>query len=224
FAEDVTIVLRKTTQGVETSATHYYGARYVRFDLGTTEAIVDLKFDRVTSIDHLKKQYSQTTFAEMERAMSSMSPEMEKAMEGIPQGLRHKMMDEAEKDVTVTRGEAREIEGAACQEFTVAIGESGWIRTCRTTALDPPFDAHFFKKLALVALPVARGNSGLNRMIERVRELDGFALATSVSLPKKKIQMSSEATSIKRGHIPPKVFTLPRAYTQVRSPFSELTR
>ncbi|MEO8359303.1 MAG: hypothetical protein ABI672_04675 [Vicinamibacteria bacterium] len=223
-AEDLTIVLKKTTQGVSSSATHSYGSRYVRFDLGMTETIVDLKFGRVTSIDHLKKQYSQTTFVEMEQAMSSTSPEMEKAMEGIPEGLRHKMMDEAEKDVTVTRGETREIEGVACQEFTVALGESARIRTCRTMTLEPPFDAHSFRKLALVTLPVVLGHSGLNRMIERVRELDGFALATSVSVPGKRIETSSEATSIKRGRIPPGVFALPRAYVKVRSPFSRLTR
>ena len=225
-AEDLTIVFKVTGPGEDRGATQYFTPTRVRFDQGDEATVVNFADGRVLNISMKKKQYSETTFAEIEQAMTTVSAEMEKAMAGIPEGLRNKMMGDASKEVTVTKGETRTIAGVACQNYTVALSEKTRMETCVAASLVPPFDPKNFKNLTLVSAPIGRGNSGISKMVQKLREIEGVSLAssTSLSMMGKKIETATEATEVRKGPIDASVFDVPPGFKKVDSPFAKMAR
>lgn len=224
--EGVTIVFRVSGPDWEKTATHYYTATKVRFDQGDAATLVDLATGRIVMMSMTKKQYSETTFQEIEQAMTSVSAEMEKAMAGIPEGLRKKMMGDAVRDVTLTKGEVRTVASLPCQDYVVALGEKTRMETCAALAFELPFDRAHLRNLALVTAPIAKGHSGLNKMVEKLREISGLSLASSMalSLMGRKIETSTEATQIRRGAIDDALFETPRDFQKIDSPFAKMAR
>ena len=208
-------------KGGERVVTHYFTAAMGRFDQGDRATIVNFASGRVVNISMRKQQYSETTLAEIERAMTSMSAQMEKAMAGIPEGLRNQMMGDASQEVAVTKGEARTIAGLSCQNYVVTLGEKMRMETCAATAIKPPFDPRNFRDLALATSPIGPGNSGINRMVEKMRAIEGIpiASATSLSLLGKTVETSMEATEIRKGPIDPSIFDTPSGFKKVDSPW-----
>lgn len=224
--EGVTIVFRVSGPDWEKTATHYYTASKVSFDQGDAATVVDLATGRIVMMSMTKKQYSETTFVEIEQAMTSVSAQMEKAMAGIPEGLRKKMMGDAERDVALTKGDIRTVASVSCQNYVVALGEKTRMETCAALAFDPPFDRAHLRNLALVTAPIAKGHSGLNKMVEKLREIPGLSLASSMalSLMGRKIETSTEATQIRRGPIDGAHFEIPQDFQKIDSPFAKMAR
>lgn len=224
--EGVTIVFRVSGPDWEKTATHYYTATKVRFDQGDAATVVDFATGRIVNILVAKKQYSETTFEEIEQAMTSLSAQMEKAMAGIPEGLRKKMMGDAALDVTLTRGEVRTVASVSCQTYVVALDEKTRMETCATLDFDLPFDRAHLRNLALVTAPIAKGHSGLNKMVGRLREISGLPLASSMrlSLMGRKIETSTEATEIRRGPVDAAYFEIPQDFQKIDSPFAKMAR
>lgn len=220
-ADDLTIVFRMAEKGGERVVTHYFTADRGRLDHGDLATIVDFTTGSVVSIHMKKRQYSETTFAEIERAMSSMSSQMEKALAGIPESLRNQMMGDASREVTITRGETRTIAGVECQNHIVTLGETMRMETCAATAIRPPFDPGNFRKLTLVTSPLGPASSGINRMVEKMRAIDGIAIASSNSLSMlgKTVENSMEATEIRRTPIDASTFDVPPGFKKVDSPW-----
>ena len=150
---------------------------------------------------------------------------MGKAMDGIPAGLRDKMMGDAAKEVTLIKGEMRTVAGVLCQNYTVTLGEKFRLETCVTTSITPPFDPKNFKNLTLLTAPFG-GNGAVNKLVQKMREIDGFSLSSSTSLGPfgKRIETATEATEIRRGPIEDRLFDLPPGFKKVNSPFTELSR
>lgn len=225
-AEDLTIVFRTSGPEGEQQVTHYYTPDHIRFDQGEASTVVDLGSGRIVNISKLKKQYSETTFAELEQAMTSVSTQMEKAMAALPEGLREKMLGDAAREVTLTTGETRMVAGIPCQMHTVTLGAKARMDTCTAEELQIPFDRKHFKNLALVTAPIARGNSGINKMVAKLREVEGLALASSteLNLLGRKIQTHSVATEIVRGPIQDAMFETPAGFQKVESPFAKMAQ
>lgn len=224
--DGVTIVFRVSGPDFEKTATHYYTASKVRFDQGDAATVVDFATGRIVNILVAKKQFSETTFEEIEQAMTSVSAQMEKAMAGIPEGLRKKMVGDAARDVTVTRGDVRTVASVPCQNYVVALDEKTRMETCAALDFDLPFDRAHLRNLALVAAPIAKGHSGLNKMVGKLRELPGLSLASSMglSLMGRKIETSTEATEIRRGPVDPAHFEIPQDFQKIDSPFAKMAR
>ncbi len=201
--------------------THTFTAAMARFDQGDRATIVDFATGRVVNLHMKKRQYSETTFGEIERAMSSMSSQMEKALAGIPEGLRNQMMGDASREVTITRGETRTIAGVECRNYIVTLGETMRMETCAATAIRPPFDPVNFRNLALATSPIGPATSGINRMVEKMRAIEGISIASSNSLSTlgKTVENSMEATEIRRGPIDPSTFDIPQGFRKVDSPW-----
>ena len=99
-----------------------------------SETIVEYGPGKITAIDHKKKEYSETTLAEMEAAMKEAAAKMEAAsaqmkeqMANMPPAVREKMekmMGGAAGAVTVTKGGTRQVAGYTCQDYVVADGRS----------------------------------------------------------------------------------------------------
>ncbi len=219
--EDLTIVFKVVEKGGEHAATHYFTATRARFDQGDHATIVDLAAGRILNVSWRKKHYSETTFAEVELALTSRSAQMEKAMAGLPENLRDKMTGEDAKEVTLTRGPVRTIAGVSCQTYIVALGEKNRMEACVASAVPLPFDAKSFSRLALAEAPVAPGSYALNRMVQRMRAVDGISLAssTSFSMFGQTIATTMEATEIRKGPIDASTFDLPPDFKKVDSPW-----
>jgi hypothetical protein len=224
--EDMSIVFRVRGAEGERAATHHYSSTRARFDHGDQATLVDFASGRIVNVSVEKREYWETTFVEIEQAMTSLSAEMEKAMAGIPDGLRKKMMGDADREVTVTKGEIRTVASVPCQRYVVALGEKTRMETCAAASLELPFDRSHLRNLALVTAPIAKGNSGINKMVSRLREIEGFPLAstTVLSLMGKRIEAWAEATEIRRGPIDASTFATPTGFKRVESPFAKMGR
>lgn len=210
-----------TEKGGERAVTHYFTPTRARFDQGDKATIVDFAAGRVVNLSMKKRQYSETTFARIEQAMTSTSAQMEKALAGIPEGLRHQMMGDATQEVTVTRGAARTVAGVPCQHYIVTLGERLRMETCAASEIKPPFDAANFRNLPLATSPIGPGSSGINRMVEKLRAIEGISVASSASLSMlgKTIETSMEATEIRKGPIAASTFDTPQGFKKVDSPW-----
>ena len=220
-AEDLTIVFKARGPEGEGTATHYLGSARARFDQDASAVIADFATGRVWNLSLPKKEYSETTFAEMERVMTSTSAEMEKAMAGIPEGLRQKMMGDAAKEVVVKSGETLEIAGVPCQVHVVALGHKTRLETCTAAALEPPFDPAHFRRLPLLLAPVGPGSSGINKMVEKLRDIPGICLAffAALQVSGRKVETAMEATEIRKGPIDAAVFEIPPGFKKVDHPW-----
>lgn len=220
-ADDLTVVFRMAEKGGERVVTHYFTAGMARFDQGDRATIVDFATGRVVNIHMKKRQYSEITFGEIKQAMSSMSSQMEKALAGIPESLRNQMMGDASREVTIARGEARTIAGVSCQNYVVNLGETMRMETCVATAIRPPFDPVNFRNLTLATSPIGPASSGINRMVEKMRAIEGISIASSNSLSMlgKTVENSMEATEIRRGPIDVSTFDVPQGFQKVDSPW-----
>ena len=225
-AEDLTVVFRTTGPNGEQTVTHYYSADRVRFEQGEESTVVYLVSGRIVFISSRRKQYSETTFAELEQAMTSVSAQMEKAMAALPEGLRQKMMGDAGRDVTLTLGESRTVAGISCQVHTATLGARSRMETCAATGLTLPFDPKHLKNLALVTAPIARGNSGINKLVAMMREIEGLSLAstTELNLLGRKIETAAEALEVVKGPIDPATFDTPPGFQKVESPFTKMAQ
>jgi hypothetical protein len=223
-AEDLTVVFKTTGSNGEQTVTHYYSADRVRFEQGEKATVVHLDSGRIVNISSRRKQYSETTFAELEQAMTSVSAQMEKAMAALPEGLRQKMLGDAAREVTLTPGDSRTVAGASCQVYTVTLGANARMETCAATGLEMPFDRKHLKNLALVTAPIARGNSGINKMVAKMREIEGLSLASSteLNLLGRKIESAAEALEIVKGPIKAATFDTPPGFQKVESPFAKM--
>lgn len=225
-AEDLTIVYKTSGPGGDQVSTQMFTANRARFNSGTSDTIIDFAGGKLTTIDHKKKEVSEITFADMEKAMASMSAEMEKSMAGLPPGLRDKIMGDAAKEVTVTKGETRTVAGISCQDTTIALGENTRMTSCNATSITPPFDPANFSKLSMMQAPMARAGGGFGKIVEKLKDIRGFSLAstTSMSAMGRKMQMTMEATEVKKGPVAPSAFDLPQGYKTVASPFAKMAK
>jgi len=75
--------------------------------------------------------------------MAAMPPAMREKME--------QMMGGGASAVTVTKGGSRQVAGYACQDYTIAIGETMTTKLCATTALAFPAPNVDYRKFASFA-------------------------------------------------------------------------
>lgn len=228
-AEDLTITYKVTGRGdTASTATQYYSASKIRMSDGERDTIIDLGAGRIVSIDHKKKEYSEVMVAEIEAMMKQATAQMDEAMKNVPPAMRDQMAKMmggeaggAASSISVTKGGSRTLAGYACQEYTIAIGESVKNETCNTTALQPPFDPAQFRKMWSFSNP-AFMNAAKNaaKMTEQLQQIQGLPLAekSSVSVMGRNMTTIKEATEVKKGAIPASAFLVPAGFKKVDSP------
>ena len=118
-AEDLTIVSTVTSgkKGKTVTATQYLSADKLRSSDGTNDTITDLTSGRMIHVDHKKKEYWETTLAEMRQQFA----EVEQMLADNPMMAR---MLGAATEVQVTKGTGtREVAGYLCDQYTMSIGK-----------------------------------------------------------------------------------------------------
>ena len=238
LAEDLTVTFKTTGQGGGDTSTQYYSSERMRSHDGNLDTLFEYASGTITSIDHGKKEYSEITLAEIEEAMKAARAQMDEAMaqmESMPPAIRQrmeKMMGGAAGEVTVTKGGTREIAGYPTQEYVVTMGESTKMSYWNTTDVALPMPEANLKQLAAFTGPMAAMAQnpmfkGFGQLAEKLKELEGFTLASSssISMMGRTHDSSREATAVKAGPIPAAeldVAALAPGYKKVKSPLSEI--
>lgn len=212
-AEDLTIVSKVTpAKGSPTTATQYISATKVRTSDGQFDSIIDLESGKIVSVEHKKKRYYETSFAEMRGHFA----ELEAMLESNP--MLAQMIGQA-TEVRVEKGTGtREIAGYSCQQYNLAIGEKLRFTVWATPDLETPVEYYDAQKMLYAAMgPIA---SRFEKMFEAMKDI-GFALSTEIDtkILGMEIHSVSEATEVRKGALPADAFTPPAGYKQAKSPY-----
>jgi hypothetical protein len=237
-AEDLTVAFKTTGPGASGTSRQYYSSERMRSTDGEHDMIFEYASGRIVTVDHKKKEYSETTLAEIEEAMKAASAQMaqmRQQMESMPPAMREKMEQMmGGGEVTVTKGGTREIAGYKTQQYTVTMGEGFKMDLWNTTGLKLPVPAVDLRKLASFTGPMAAMASnpmfkGFSQLAEKMKEIPGFTLAddTSMKMMGRGFETSREATEVKAGPIPASDFdvaVIAKGYKKVPSPLTRMGR
>lgn len=238
LAEDVVVVFKATDQGAEGTSTQYFSTEWMRSSDGERDTLVEYASGKIVSVDHKKKEWSQASLAEIQEAMKKANAQMAEVqaqMEAMPAAMREqmaKMMGGMGGEVTVTKGETREVAGYPTQEYTVAMGETLKMRLWNTTAITLPVPAAELRKLAAFTGPMAlMANNpmfkGFAQLGEKMQEIEGLTLAdsTSMKIMGRGSESTREATEVRVGPIPAADFdveAIAPGYKKVDSPLTKM--
>jgi hypothetical protein len=238
LAEDLTVVFKTTGPDGEGTASQYYSTERMRSREKDQDTVFEYASGTIWSINHKKKEYSEFTLAEMEKAMEAAADEMKKMqaqMEAMPDAMKQqmqKMMGGFGGEVTVTKGETREVAGYPTQEYQVTMGEGVKMSLWNTTELSLPVPEMDLRKLASFTGPMAALSQnpmfkGFGQLAEKMQEIEGFTLASSTSfrMMGRGIDSSREAVEVKTGPIPAAeldVSAIAQGYKKVESPMLKM--
>ncbi len=215
-AEDLTIVSSVTTgkKGKTVTATQYLSADKLRSSDGTSDTITDLTSGRMIHVDHKKKEYWETTLAELRQQFA----EVEKMLDDNPMMAR---MVGGATEVTVTKGSGtREVAGYVCDPYSMTIGKLQF-ELWAARGLKAPDEYHDAKKMVYATMgPMA---SRFDKLYEEMKKIEGFPLRTEMDskLMGMKLKSVSEATEVRKGPIPGDAFEPPAGYKRVKSPLEK---
>jgi len=212
-AGDLTIVSTVTpAKGAPYTSTQYITAERMRMSDGESDTIVDLAAGKIVQIDHKKKSYFETTFAEMQQHFA----QLDEMLAANP--MMESMMGKA-TDVQVDKtAETREIAGYSCTKYVLSMGsslkESIWV----TDELEMPAEYYDASKMLYAMMgPMA---TRFEKLLDEMKRIDGFALATDLDMKVMGMDASStsEVTEIRDGSISSDVFAIPSGYKKKKSP------
>jgi hypothetical protein len=197
-------------------------------------AIADLAAGRITMIDHRKRQYSETTMAEIEEALQKAGARMQEAtarmqemIARMPPEMQQKLGQVAAPGagVTVTRGGTRRIAGYDAQQYTLSLGDAVSTEMWNTKDLPLPVqDPGEFRKLAAIGLPRVQG---MDRVFGEMKKIEGVSLAqtTRSKIMGQTTVTTSEVTEVRKGRIPAATFdvaAIAPGYRKVDSPLARV--
>jgi hypothetical protein len=211
---DLTIVSKATSpRGTNRTLTMYLSSDRMRMAGEDRDTIVDLPSGRVTTIDDRRKEYSETSLADLR----AFSEQLDSAMEGRDVFDRSVS---ATATVTVEKGTGtRQIAGYEARPYTLAMGDVMRVEVWAAPALKPPAGYYDARKAAYAAMgPMGRR---FQRVFEAMKGVDGLPLAMSVDYRMRAVrrEFSVEATEVRKGAVPDAVFKAPPEYRKVESAF-----
>ncbi len=219
-ADELTVVSRVTVNGkAATTSTQYIGTQKIRSSDGEHDTIVDLAAGRFTVIDHKKKEYYEFTREDMAASMQKL----EQQMSGPMGGMLEKMMGGRAGDVTVAKGAARKVAGYDCTDYTYTLGENMKYDVCTTQALQLPDQLYYYDALKGPYSMMGPMGKRFEKLFDEMKKVKGFPVAmnSTVNMMTVKMQLTSEATEVKKGAIPESAFAIPAGYKLKPSPFKK---
>ena len=214
-AEDLTIVSKVTIGGRSSTSTQYMTSTKSRSTDGQNDSIIDFPTGRLTSVDHKKKEYWETTVQEMAAYMDKL----EQDMKGNP--MLSSMFGGA-TEVSVEKGKrSRKVAGYDCDEYTMKMGESFVFEICAAPGLEPP--AQYFEGRKLTYAAMGPMGKRFAKMFDEMKKIKGYPLAMDmdVDMGMAKMATVSEAIEVKKGAIPDSTFEIPAGYSKKPSPFKK---
>ncbi len=223
LASDLTIVYNVNANGKASTATDYFTHDKFRSSDGQHDTIVDTAAGTLVSIDHGRKQYSQTTVAEIEAALAGAAKQMEEALKGVPPALREKMekMTGGGGAFSVAKiGGGKTIAGYATDRYVITIGPAE-TESFNAPTLVPPIEPGEMLRLQSLANPLMKG---ANKAVAELQKVKGMPLltVTTVKAMGKTFVNTKEATQVKTGALPAGAFDVPAGYKLVKSPLTKM--
>src|SRR4030095_4860217 len=235
LAEDVTITYKLTEDGQpKGTTTTYVSSEHYRVQSPDTDMIFDYGPGRMVMIDHKKKEYWETTSAELNAQMAQMNAKMEESqkqmqaqMQNMPPAVREKMqamMGGIAQSVTVTPGTgSKTVAGYETHPYTVAMGDlmKNELWTADIAFPQPALDAR--NNFMALSNPMMKN---MDKMVAEMKKIKGVPLAenTTVKVMGRTKTTGKEATEVKKGAIAPSVFAVPTGYAKVESPLAKMAK
>ena len=194
-----------TPRGTTRTQTQYVSASRMRLSDGERDTIVDLGSGKVILVDPRRKEYSETSLAELRAFLD----QIDAAMAG------RRVFDRAigaTASVTVAKeaGGGRKIAGYDTEQYTLTMGDSMRFDVWAAPSLQPPAQYFDARKVVYATMgPMARR---FDRMFDELKKIKGFPLAT-VSDSRMRVgrrQVTIEATEVRKRPDPRLRFRRPR--------------
>lgn len=214
LAEDATILhkLQKSDgvmgqKGQESTSVTYLssGAIYEKSSSGT-DFLIRFKTGSVLSINHNKKQYSEHTFEELNRALSSAGSGSKEDEEA--QAMMKKMMGNMAKEAKLEKmGPGEEIAGYSTEKYQLTM--SPMVITIWAAPDLPMPDAYFdAMKLSAPQNPMI----DLSAMFDSFKEIEGVGMKTDTvfSMMGMTVKSGEEVIRVEKGSFP--TVTVPDGY------------
>lgn len=223
-AEDLTIVAKySTNKGASGVSTTYIATDKVRISSPDQDTIVDLKSGRFVFLDNKKKEYWETTAAEMEAAAKQFEAQMQQMaeqMKNMPAALRDKLGGGLPAAVTVEKGTGTKVvAGHTCHPYTVSMGDSMKIEMWVAPDVEYPAQSLDARK----ALFVGPTMQNFAKVFEEMKKIKGYPLleVTTMKILGQTAESTREVTDITKGSIAASAFELPAGYKKKDSPFAK---
>lgn len=215
-AEDLTIVSKVTVgKGAGRPSTQYISSGKVKTSDGERDTIMEFATGRMLMVDHKKKEYFETSQAEMAQFLSQLDAQLQ----GNP--MMEKILGKV-GEVTVQKGTGgRKIAGYDTERYTLTMGENLTYDLWVAPALPAP-QQYFEASKAPYAMMGPMGKR-FEKIFDEMKKIKGFPLATSIDskMMMFKQQVLTEATEVKKGPIPASAFEVPAGYKKKQSPFAK---
>jgi Domain of unknown function (DUF4412) len=212
-AEDLTVTSKVTIGGRSGTGTQYLTASKSKSSDGETDTIIDFPTGQMTFIEHKSKTYWETSLEEM-------SAYMDRLYRDVKDNPMLASMFGGSDTISVEKGKgSRKIAGYACDDYTLKMGENFVFEICAASSLQPPPQYYEGRKLSYAAMgPMGKRFAA---MFDEMKKIKGFPLASDMDadMGMVKMQVSSEATEVKKGTIPASTFDVPAGYKKKPSPF-----
>jgi hypothetical protein len=215
LAEDLTIVSTVKLGDRQSTSTQYLTSERARTATDDTDTIVEYATGRIANVDHKKREYTETTLAEMAAFLDQTMAKLE----GLPAFARKAMGGDVGA-INVTKGTTtRKIAGYDCMQYTLSMGNDMVFDLWVTPALPYPPQLVDAQKAQFATM----GPAGRRfvAMFDEMKKIKGVSLATGMNykVMGKKIDNLTEATEVRRGPIPADAFAIPAGYKKKDSPF-----
>jgi hypothetical protein len=213
-AEDLTIVSKVTFGNNESTGTQYISSTYSRSSTRDRDSIMHFPSGKMTSIDHGKKEYWETTVEEMEDYLDKAANKLRRSGAGNMWDLRE------EPKLEKIAGKQK-FAGYDCEHYSLQIGDALEVDFWAAPALQPPPRYYDGRRLSTALMgPIGQL---LQKMYDELKKVKGFPLSTAtiIRTPVSRTQMLEEATEVKKGPIPASAFEVPAGYKKIPSPFSK---
>jgi hypothetical protein len=215
-AEDLTVISQVTpAKGKPTTSSQFISKDKIRTSNGQLDTIVDVAAGKMIQIDHKKKTYFETTFEEMRQHFAQLA----QMLNSNP--MMESMMGKVSEVKIQKTSETRDIVGYSCTKYVLSMGEKFRQILWVTSELKMPIEYYEASKMLYAMMgPMA---ARFEKMIDTMKTIEGFPLATDVDMKVMGMDASSEsvATEVRKGPIPSNTFDAPVNYKRKKSPFDE---
>ncbi len=215
-AEDLTVYSTVTVGKKTTQSTQVVTEDKVRAADGVTESIFEIASGKMIFIDHKKEEFFETSLEEMEAQFA----EIDRQLDTNP--MMRRMLAGKDQEVNLERGDQpRTIAGYGCDHYILTLGKGLRMEIWATKDLEVPSTYFEARKLSYAAMGPA--GTRFNKMLEEMQKIEGFPLASDVSVKMmtRKSESQSEATEVKLGPVDESVFDVPAGYSRGKSPFQQ---
>lgn len=215
-AQDLTLKQTITSTGAmmmggmdkTTETTTYFSSRALRVDadMGPSTLIL-FDEEKLVSIDHSRKTYSEVTFKQMQESMARLVAEMEKNKEQY-EAMRRMMGGTSSSFVVEAAGPGETIAGFRTEKYRL---RGPWdMEIWAAPDLKVPALYYDAMKMRMPANPIF----DFGRMYDEMKKIHGMTLRTVqvINMMGREMKTVTEVTTVEQGAVPAEKFGLPAGY------------